>query len=200
MAKLAYSNAKTTMTEWFINLLSLMYEREKSGNDISHLIRNSQIQGFIWMERSILFMEHLKKNRKQYATINDYMPHIIKFIQNTAAGFDLILYEYENKLPYVVDIFPISGSAIESHIDTIKIRFSEPMLGSHGIKEVDDENIFPPFFVKMPSWIDDYTYIIILDKSKHEKGKTYGFKLDYKFFQSAKTYGMNEDYKYLYTF
>ena len=200
MAAAAYSNAKTTMTEWFVNLLSIMYEREKTGWDISHLIRNSQIKGFIWMERSILFMEHFIKDRKQYATIDDYMPHIIKFIQNTAAEFDIVLNEFDNRHPYVVDIFPISGSTIESHIDTIKIRFSEPMFGSHGIKAVGDENIFPPFFIEKPSWIDDYTFIIILDKSKHEKGKTYGFKLNYQFFQSAKTYGLKEDYKYLYTF
>lgn len=104
--------------------------------------------------------------------------------------------EYDNKEPYITDIFPISNSTLPLGIDTIQIRFSKPMFGAYGIRPLDDKRISPPYTDYQPFWKDKYTFCIILDRSKLEKGKTYGFKLNRAFFQSEKTYPMKEDFPY----
>ena len=96
----------------------------------------------------------------------------------------------------MVDIFPISNSTLPLGIDTIQIRFSKPMFGAYGIRPLDDKRISPPYTDYQPFWKDKYTFCIILDRSKLEKGKTYGFKLNRAFFQSEKTYPMKEDFPY----
>lgn len=202
MRKNAYDGAQTTMYEWFTNLIAIMYLQENPVEDfhLGYTVNNYQTRGFIWMDRSITFMEHFRNNRNLFASIDDYMPQIIGFINNTATNFDQVLHEFNNRHPYVIDVFPAPGTVINSDIDTITIHFSEPMHGAHGMKPIEDKNILPIRWSTMPFWKDKnhLIFLIPLDKSKLEKGKTYGFKLNSKFFQSAKTYPMKEDY--IYTF
>ncbi len=198
IAKLAYASANSMIIEWFTNLLTIMYFKDNPsmGFTATHLTAWKQHEGFIWMERSIMFMEHFQNHRDLYSTLHDFMPEIVRFINYTASDFDNVLKEYDNKEPYVTDIFPIPNSVLPLNIDTIQIRFSVPMFGAYGIKPLDDKNIAPPYTEYEPFWKDKYTFCIILDRSKLEKGKTYGFKLNRAFFQSEKTYPMKEDYCY----
>ena len=122
--------------------------------------------------------------------------YLVSFVNYTASDFDNVLKEYDNKEPYITDIFPISNSILPLGIDTIQIRFSKPMFGAYGIRPLDDKRISPPYTDYQPFWKDKYTFCIILDRSKLEKGKTYGFKLNRAFFQSEKTYPMKEDFPY----
>ena len=92
--------------------------------------------------------------------------------------------EYDNKEPFITEILTISNSKLPLGIDTIQIRFSKPMFGAYGIRPLDDKRISPPYTDYQPFWKDKYTFCIILDRSKLEKGKTYGFKLNRAFFQS----------------
>lgn len=197
MAKLAYGSANSTMIEWFNNLLTIMYfqDHPRAGHDSTHLTAWNHRDGFIWMERSMRFMRHFRSHRDLYPVISDFMPEIVGFVNYTAADFANVLKEFENKEPYVIDIFPAPNTILPAGIDTIKIHFSEPMFPAHGMKLLDDKTYYPPM-VSQPFWKDLYTYYIILDRSKLEKGKTYGFKLNHAFFQSDKTYPMKEDYPY----
>lgn len=198
MAKLAYGSTNSTMIEWFNNLLTIMYFKDNPnrGFTATHLTAWRQHEGFIWMERSMTFMEHFRNHRNLYSTIKDFMPEIVSFVNYTASDFDNVLKEYDNKEPYITDIFPISNSILPLGIDTIQIRFSKPMFGAYGIRPLDDKRISPPYTDYQPFWKDKYTFCIILDRSKLEKGKTYGFKLNRAFFQSEKTYPMKEDFPY----
>ncbi|MDR2956087.1 MAG: DUF4932 domain-containing protein [Prevotella sp.] len=200
MDKLAYGSAKTTMLEWFVNLLSIMYVRDNPTGSLSidYLISGHQNRGFIWMERSVAFMNYFLNNRGVFKTIDDYMPQIVGLINYTAANFEQILHEFNNRHPYVVEVFPAPGSTIKPDIDTITIRFSEPMHGAQGMLPLNDQNILPIPRAAIPKWGDEdkFTLLIPVDKSKFENGKTYGFKLNKKFFQSAKTYPIKEDYTF----
>ena len=198
MAKLAYGSTNSTMIEWFNNLLTIMYFKDNPnrGFTATHLTAWRQHEGFIWMERSMTFMEHFRNHRNLYSTIKDFMPEIVSFVNYTASDFDNVLKEYDNKEPYITDIFPISNSILPLGIDTIQIRFSKPMFGAYGIRPLDDKRISAPYTDYQPFWKDKYTFCIILDRSKLEKGKTYGFKLNRAFFQSEKTYPMKEDFPY----
>ena len=79
-------------------------------------------------------MEHFRNHRNLYSTIKDFMPEIVSFVNYTASDFDNVLKEYDNKEPYITDIFPISNSILPLGIDTIQIRFSKPMFGAYGIR------------------------------------------------------------------
>lgn len=200
MQKLAYNNARTMMSEWLINLLSIRYfeEHPLPGLSMNNLLKMLQMKGFIWMERSVVFMKHFYERRNQFGTLDEYMPQITGFINYTAEHFDRIVSEYNNRVPYIVDVFPVSGTSLSAGIDTIVVRFSEPMLASHGMDEIKDEKVIPAPILKMPYWRDEHTFVIILDKNDLEKNKTYGFKLRRNPFQSVKLYPMAEDY--IYTF
>ncbi|MEG0518088.1 MAG: DUF4932 domain-containing protein [Bacteroidales bacterium] len=200
MRKLAYTNAQTTINEWLINLLTIMYlEAYPIPNlSVDFLLKTHQSGGFIWMERSFMFMQHFSERRNQFATIDDYMPQIVSFINYTANHFDQVINEYSNRCPYIIDVFPVSGSTIPLGVDTITVRFSEPMLESHGMKPIDDNKISEMPISQMPFWQEVSIFKIAINKNELDKNKTYGFRLIRTAFQSTKYYPIKEDY--IYTF
>lgn len=190
MRKNAYGSARTTIMEWFTNLASVLYFQDNPSIYIlvPYLIRENQDKGFIWLERSIAFMEYFKRHRNQFATIDDYMPHIIGFINYTADNFDQVVDEYKNSRPYLSGTFPVSGSTVVMPTDTVEFYFSEPMLDAHGIRPVNDEGIQDLPVSAMPFWKDEYTYVVPVDKALFEEGKTYGIELVRGTFQSKRTH------------
>ena len=50
-------------------------------------------------------LEHFRNHRNLYSTIKDFMPEIVSFVNYTASDFDNVLKEYDNKEPYITDIF-----------------------------------------------------------------------------------------------
>lgn len=201
MRKTAYGSAKATMREWFGNLMVILYCQDypkQTGIPVNYLIRRYQNLGFIWMERSVDFMQHFLKNRDKYPTLDSFMPQVVNFVNYTAENFDRVLDEFNHRQPYIVDAFPLPGSTVSADVDTIKIRFSEPMFTAHSLHPIEDESISRLPIAKMPWWQDSYTYIIPLRKGALQKGKTYGTKLSKSFFQSQKTYGMKEDFEFIF--
>lgn len=202
MGKIAYGDVRTVMTEWFTNLCTVLYAKENPGDGqyrtFEQLIGVEQYRGFIWMDRSVLFMKHFYENRNLYATIDDYMIQIVGHLCFIADNFDYIIKEYENRLPYIVDVFPAPSSTISQDINTIEIRFSQEMNGSYGMDIVEDENIIQIPFSKKPFWKDECTIVFPFDSGQLEKGKTYGFKLLRPPFQNKKMFAIKEDY--IYTF
>ena len=202
MEKKHYGDVKSMMYEWFTNLLTIMYCEDNSlaGFSTDLQIRYLQEAGFIWMERSVGFMKHLGRCRDtRSVTLHDYMPQIVGFINHTAERFEEVASEFRNRHPYIVEVFPASDSMISfSDMETIEIRFSEPMATSiHGISYIEDEKVESLPYVMSPSWKDEYTFQIRIDKGKVEKGKVYGFKLERKAFQSRKANPMKDDYEYI---
>lgn len=202
MEKMHYGNDKSMMCEWFTNLLTIMYCEDNSlaGFSTDLQIRHLQEAGFIWMERSVEFMKHFDGYRDiRSRTLHDYMPQVVGFINHTAEHFEEVIDEFRNRHPYIVDVFPTSNSTLlPSDMEIIEIRFSEPMATSiHGISCIEEGKVEQLPYVMSPSWKDEYTFQIRIDKGKVEKGKIYGFKLERKAFQSCKANPMKDDYKYI---
>ena len=193
-----YMNVKAIMYEWFTNLFTIMYLQENPIErfPIEYLVRQCHDQGFIWTDRSVAFMKHFQDNRSKYATINDYLHQIISFINYTADSFDHVLNEYNNRQPYIVDIFPAPESTITPDIETIEITFSGLMSESFGMDTIYDEKIVPFPLTNKHFWKNQSTFVIQLDKSKIEGNKTYGIKFNRNFFQSEKRYPMDDNYIY----
>lgn len=202
MQRNAYESPQVMINEWFTNLLSIAYVQSNPMRNFSieHLIRGYHYKGFIWMERSVEFVGHFFKNRDRFTDLTDYMPQIVGFINYTADNFEQVLNEHINCCPYIVDVFPTLGSRFDTDVDNaIEIRFSESMFGSHGLSSHGNEDVeMIPFEGVMPSWKDDYTFVILLKKGVLKKGKKYGFQLDSIPFQSSKTYPMKSNYTYVF--
>lgn len=198
MEQSAYNNPQTMLFEWLTRLLTLMYIQNDplTKFTIDYQVREDHNRGFIWMERSVIFMEHYCKNRNLFIQFQDYMPQIVNFLNYTAKNFEQVLNEFNNIHPYIVDVFPMSGSDVKSDIDVIEIRFSEPMLDAHGMKPLENENIMLFPIIGMPFWKDEYTFVIPLNVNELKAGNVYGFQLNPKFFQSNKTYQMKNIYTY----
>lgn len=203
MANNAYGNAKTTMNEWFTNLIVLMYLQDNPIQQlyVPSLTSNYQNRGFIWMRRALTFMEHFRNNRKTFATIDDFMPQIVGFLNFTANNMEQVIHEYTYRQPYITDIYPASGTTITADMDTIKICFSERMMtGASSMMNVDEEHVSMPPILKDPYWQDEYTFVIVLNKDKLSKEKKYGFKLKRSFFISKLDNSpMKEDFYYTFT-
>lgn len=192
MRKIAYGDAKTTMVEWLNRLFVLMYSKE-TGDDwyranLSRELKN----GFIWMERSVKFMDNFYANRDKYPTVEDFMPQLIGFLNYTADNFDFVLREIEISRPYITNIYPILESDITDASEVV-ITFSEPMLGSYGFMGWPSNTIPIEFDFKNIHWSKDYRKCTIpLFPDKMEKGKAYGIKLSSKAFISAKYFWLDD--------
>lgn len=196
MYKIGYGSAENIMLEWFDNLCVILYFRDNPGitRPYEHLIGLDQYRGFIWMDRSVLFMEHFYKNRDLFVTIDDYMSQVVGFIDFTADNFDHVLGEYENAFPYIVEVFPASGSTLTQNIKTIEVRFSQVMYGVYGVDIINDENISVMPYSEEPFWKDEYTFVLPFNPDRLEKGKIYGLKLPRVTFQNRKMFAIKEDY------
>lgn len=194
----SYDHPQAMTFEWFAKLLSLMYYRDNPQSDkpLKAAIKNMQNQGFIWMERSMMFMEHFYKNRDRYPYLKDYMGQIIGFMKYTSDNMEYVLKEYNARAPYIVETYPVNGSIVSEKVDTIEIRFSEAMLGAYGNIKIKEEDIKELPVKGECLWKDDRTFIIPVDTSKLEQGK-YGIRLNPRGFQSLKRYLIKDAYTYI---
>lgn len=192
----AYSNSKTVFLEWLNNLFTLMYFHEnQTALPMTYLIGEQQDKGFIWMDRSVEFMKYFSSQRSLYPIIDDYMPFIVGFLNDTAANFDCVIQEYADRYPYIKGTYPASGSSLTPDFDYIGIHFSEPMNYSSGLHpSANDTEILP--VAGDPRWENETTFLIPIDRTQLEKGKSYSITLPAAFFQSRRFYPIKKDFTY----
>lgn len=200
MLEIAIGFPKNVMTEWFTDLCTNMYFRENGAiKSISPALQIAiqQNRGFIWMERSVDFMNGFYENRDLYPTVKEYMPQLVLFINEIAASFDQIIAAFDNRNPRVVETIPRPYSTVSRNIDRIVIKFSEPMAtNSYGYGRTNEEGVLqvPARNGDKEFWLDDKTFIIPIKNKKLKPNKKYGLKLNRYFFTSVKEYPMAENF------
>lgn len=192
MRQYAYSGARTVFAEWLNNLCTLMYYKEYEPADYRGNIGMNMSRGFIWMERSVDFMENFYTDRERYPTINEFMSQIVNFVKFTTGNLGFIVREYEARHPYILSIYPAINSEIDD-VHEIIVTFSEPMLGSTGfIPQIDDSDVKPMFFLKDLKWSDDRRQIkFIIEPDEAQENGFYGFGLDPKWFLSLRYFSLD---------
>ncbi|MDR3047008.1 MAG: DUF4932 domain-containing protein [Bacteroidales bacterium] len=193
LENVAYGDAKTMLVEGFNNLFANMYCKETNFLFAQYTIRNNEESGFIWMRRTVKFMDNFYENKDLYSTINDFMPQLVEFMNFTAKNIEQVVFEYEHSNPYVVSVFPALNSTVSADIKEIQVNFSCPMWNSYGTSNSYDTTLISPIRDGKPKWsINKETLIIPV---KLEKGKNYGFNLSAGIFQSFETYEMKENFE-----
>ena len=178
-----YGFVESMIGEWFNELCTMMYYKERDDANVPVYLKIADDKGYIWMGRSMAFMEHFYENRDKYPHIDDFMPQIVAFFNYTADNIETVVKEYEMRSPYITEVYPAMGSDITGY-DKIIITFSQPMFGGYsfsGTTGSDDENV-----KLLPAcrayYIDDYRLAIELEPDKLEPGCTYGLQMNPIFF------------------
>lgn len=192
MYKNAYGDSASTMGEWLNDLFVLMYFKETNDKWLRANVSEKIKRGFIWMERSMEFVNNFDMNRDKYPTINEFMPQLVDFLNYTADNFEFVEREYKHSNPYITNIYPAPGSDITDVTEVI-ITFSEPMLGSYGFIGIPDNAEPLDFYFENVKWDDSRCRVIIpLKPNTRKQGETYGLKLHPNFFLSAKYFPLDD--------
>lgn len=195
MYRIGYGSARTTLCEWMNNLFILMYYKELP-DDYGllgiHLKELTQ-QGFIWMPRSVDFMENFYVDRTEYPHIEDFMPQLILFLNYTKDNFDIVQREYAVRNPYIVSVYPMIGSDL-TNSTFIKVSFSEPMrTDCRGIQTIFDPDIERlPIDYDNSYWENDRTFVISFHNDQLNPDTVYGIELPVTAFMSDKNYRIDQ--------
>lgn len=201
-------NEESVAYEWLASLFTDMYfDSQYTSKDdaifTSFAVADNVERGIIWQQRAFDFMKlHFVKNRDEYRSIYDFMPQLVAFLDFTASEAKSLIAEYENRHPYVYDIFPLPGSELDlsGKNAVIEIRFSEDMLDNVGYRLVWDNaeaerkagNAMKPCATER--WKDKRTLSISLNCELVRHSGFKGIKLDRRLCQSERGYLMKQDY------
>lgn len=202
MLEIAIGFPRNVIAEWFTDLCTNMYFRENGamkGISPALQIAIQQNRGFIWMERSVDFMNGFYENRDLYPAVKDYLPQLVLFINDIAANFDQIIAAFDNRNPRVVETSPGPDDTTALDTDRVVIKFSESMAtNSYGYGRTNEEGVLevPTLNGDKEFWQDDTTFVIPIKSKKLKPNKKYGLTLNRYFFTSAKKYHMAEDFTF----
>ena len=193
MRTIGYGDASSALCEWMNDLFVIMYMTETGNENIPMYTALEMNKGFFWMERSVDFMRNFYADRERYPHVGDFMPQLVAFINYIADNFDLVLAEYENRRPYITNVYPAVGSDI-SGFEEIVITFSEPMFPSWGFNGTgtDDPTVECLPFDKV-TWSEDGMRVTLcLQQEELKEDTRYGVYLRPSFFGSIRKFGLNE--------
>ena len=197
MTGIGYGHVETVAGEWINELFTLAYLKAsfESGRCLfsyQYNVAHDEESGYIWMGRAMGFMENFLADRTLYPTVKEFMPQIVAFTNELPEKWDTIAAEFENRHPYVTDIYP-AGGVIPEGVSIVRIRFSEPMLeGIQGLMRIEGYEMLP-FDFKASCWEDERTFVIKLGPL--EPGMTYGVGLNKGMFYDSDLVSFAEDYK-----
>lgn len=195
MSMIAYDNSQTMTLEWLNNLFVLMYLKQKNHELLEFFLTQNMEKGFIWMKRSMEFVDNFSLNKELYPSIEYFMAQLVSFFNYTADNFELVMTEYESLHPLITNIFPAPGSSLKG-FDRIVITFSQPMNGSYGFCGVPFGCEPLPVDFNNIKWSDDKCHFIMkLDSNIENYDCKFGIKLNNYAFQSSKYYPLNKNVK-----
>lgn len=191
-----YSTPQSLLNEWLAILFELCYIKE---NDIPGLpvqvdrfITMYQDSGFIWLRRSLLFMDYFFNQRQSFSAVGDFMPYLARFLEKVVEDWERISIEYRQSKPYIVDSFPLNETVISDANDSIFIRFSEPMRESFAV--IDEVSESKTSIINGKSYWKTSTLLVIpIRISNAYQRKECILRLDKRAFISQKGRMMAED-------
>ena len=84
MSMIAYGNSRTMALEWLNNLFVLIYLKQMNYELVEFALTQDMKKGFVWMKRSIDFMDNFLSNKERYPSIEYFMPQLISFFNYIA--------------------------------------------------------------------------------------------------------------------
>lgn len=199
MQNIAYGSARESILEWQNNLFTTMYFRDNIPLIAGIFAPEMRDRGFIWLPRSVEFMEFFYENREKYPHIDSFMPELVAFFNAMANEFEWVKYEYAHRQPHVVNVFPANGSNIaKGDYQEIKVTFSKPMsVNGYSVgprKAEEPYSKIPRSQTKDAYWQDAKTFVIPIEPWRLEKNKKYRIVLGSHLFSTDDYCNIPEDY------
>jgi hypothetical protein len=190
MRKQAYANSKTMLYESLVRASVVMYlqEHDSTGTAALDQLREEQSRSFVWTDTLTGLLRQYVNQRRQYPTLQLFMPQHTAFYAWLAPHIDSVLTAYQQQCPQVVAIEPfVNGSqSVDAGIDEVRIRFSRPLqpkrygiqLGTGGREQMPIKGVL--------GLTDDGKAVRL--KVKLEPGHPYSFRLRNGGFRSTDGY------------
>ena len=135
MRRQAYGSAQTMVNEILVRASTIRYF-EDTGADtktIDKMLRTEQANGFLWIDTLYQGLNNYANNREKYATLDDYMPQIVR-LQNSLAPEKLIS-EFNSNCPSIISSSITNGASdVDPALNEIIIEYDRPM-SSYGISD-----------------------------------------------------------------
>jgi len=121
----AYGSAKTMVYESLVRACVVRYVLATDGKAPAEKeVQRNEQRGFRWLGDLAKLLGDYEADRKQYPTLDAFMPRIVKFFEGQTEH----LAEQEQKAPHVVKMVPANGATdIDPDLTEIVITFDRPM-------------------------------------------------------------------------
>ena len=133
MADQAYTNWDIVINESIVRAAVIVYMKENHfpQAEIDSEMNNQMKRRFLWTPELVSLLEEYQANRKQYPDLEAFYPRIISFFEDIGKNINVIVNNYNAKLPKVKSIEPdINGHYdVDTSIKEITVYFDQPLSG-----------------------------------------------------------------------
>ena len=181
MAQQAYGTVQTMLYEIMVRSCVIQYYKDHDSSMVQKYLTDELSNGFLWIKELYGLLNVYDNNRAQYATLEQFMPEIVKLQKSLSPR--KLKREYEKQCGAFVGLSIRDGSD-EVPYDTVKITvtFAQPMnIGTYGISYGKKGESFFPKFLEQSGWDPEtktkFTATMVL-----EPGKSYSLCFPGQFF------------------
>lgn len=194
MAAQAYGTPETMMYECLVRACTVRFSvANDSPKEAARQLAYEQGRGFLWTSDLSELLGQYEKQRDRYATLEAFMPEIVKLFEQVATNMD----KYMARLPKIVSMSPANAATnVDPSTSELRIEFDRPM-NKDGFSFVGDPKTTPAGARTekgnaKPRFSDDGK--VLTWKISLEPGKKYAYALNsiyFTGFQSAEGYPMD---------
>jgi len=135
MSRQAYTKWQTMFSEALVRAAVIKYlnDHDATTEEIERELAEQLDSGFVWTAELVNELERYSKNRKQFPTLESFMPEIVGFFRHTTMNIDKLVNTVADQKPRVVSVTPdINQSTdVDPDISRITFTFDRVMRGSY---------------------------------------------------------------------
>lgn len=197
MRQQGYAGWKTLMIESLVRACVVRYLQKNPRGKLTAQIQlaEEESRSFLWMGKLVALLDEYEKDRKQYPTLERFIPRIASFYDTIPARLSDLRKSFALKQPRIISVtpFPNNASEVDENTQEIRITFDRSMFGGTGFYPIDARDPFlsPPVFSK-----DKKT---LIGKVKLATKGEYGLGLASYNFRSAEGYILPENFTLYFT-
>ena len=133
MKSQAYGDWETMINESIVRaaVIRYMMDNHYQKEDIDYEIMIQKRNSFLWIDQLVDLLGNYQNNRQKYPAFQSFYPKIIDLFNQIAPNMDVIMKDYEQKLPRVISISPEiwNKQDVDFNIHEITVNFDREMTG-----------------------------------------------------------------------
>ncbi|WP_338390326.1 DUF4932 domain-containing protein [Aureibacter tunicatorum] len=193
MISQAYGGWQTMYAESMVRASVIKYLEDHKSKKRDEELTEEISRGFIWTDKLVAKLNEYDQNRKEYPSLESFMPEIIKFFDQTAFEIYELNRQVNNKRPQILDFYPFDNNAknvdpsIKELVLTMDKNISELNLWIS--RSYNDNKTYPE---AENITFDSETKKLKIEFKKLEANTSYQFKLRQWAIKTEEGYGIND--------